>query len=385
MDHLATVFNGADCKRPARQACVRAQASDSPSVALTSATCRCSGFVDTPAPSETSGWEAFQGALRAQPQQNEARPDIQAMDTALSRLQADIQSIQRTTCLPPSRLTALMASSSGKHGAGHMQAVRCTVCHSLLLAAAFNDHLPRCRPCAPQPALPSNSSHPSSSGRQGSRPGNGRGRHAAKKGKGRGSKKPPPGPSRFAMEQAKPPPQQQPTPRPPPNLHHQLLAHPSQPHQQHQHEQPLPGEVPAAVLATGMLRPPHTVDLTFSIGVPGGEPPASQMPAVGMSTSQAAGRHSSQADAEQEAAPQAKRRRTAWTYEEHMCRNNPDVDAVHDPMLPPRFPQNVTGRRSRNRSANSHRCFFFLCVFCSATSTAINPFGAANQKYQKKA
>lgn len=327
-------------------------------------TCRCWGFVDTPAPSEPSGWEAFQGVLRAQPQQNEARCDIQAMDTALSRLQADIQSIQRTTCLPPSRLTALMASSSGKHGAGDMQAVRCTVCHSLLLAAAFNDHLPRCRPCAPQPALPSNSSHPSSSGRQGSRPGSGRGRHAAKKGKGRGSKKPPAGPSRFAMEQAKPPPQQQPTPGPPPDLHHQLLAHPSQPHQQphpHQHEQPPPGEVPAAVQATGMLRPAHTVDLAFSIRVPGGEPPARQMPAAGMSISHAAGRHSSQADAEQEAAPQAKRKRTAWTYEEHMCRNNPDLDAVHDPMLPPRFPQNVTGRRSRKRSASLHCCFFFLC------------------------
>ena len=73
-----------------------------------------------------------------------------------------------------------------------------------------------------------------------------------------------------------------------------------------------------------------------------------------MAASHAAQRHSGQADAEQEAAPQArqaKRRRSAWTYEEHLCRNNPDLDAVHDPMLPPRFPQNVTGKRSRNRSA----------------------------------
>lgn len=357
VDHLATVFNEADWKCTARQAWDHAQARQSfvvafPIVTLTSITCRCSGFVDNAAPSEPSGWEAFQEVLRGQPQQTQARSDIQAMDTALLRLQADIQSIEQTTCLPPSRLATLTASSSD--GAGHLQAVRCTVCHSLLLAAAFNDHLPRCRPCIPQPAVPSNSSHPSSSGRQGSRLGSGRGRLAAKKGKGRGSKKPPAGPSRFAIEQAKPPPQQQPTPRPPSDLHHQLLAHPSQQQQRrlHQH-QPMVHEAAAPVQVTDMFRPAHAVGLTCSSTVPGGEVPASQMQTAGQ-------RHSSQAEAKREAAPQArqaKRSRSAWTYEEHLCRNNPDLDAVHDPMLPPRFPQNVTGKRSRKRSVLSHHCF----------------------------
>ena len=265
------------------------------------------------------------------------------MDTALLRLQADIHSIEQTTCLPPTKLAALTASSSGNHG--HLQAVRCTVCHSLLLTAAFNDHLPRCRPCAPQSAVPSNSSHPSSSGRQASRPGSTRGRGASKKGKGRGSKKPPAGPSRFAMEQAKTPPQQQATARPPPHLQHHLPSHSSQQHQaqQHQHKQPplFEATVPVVGLASGSKVPP-------------GDMSASQVQAAGMSSSYAARQHSMAEEGEMGMEPQprrAKRSRTAWTYEEHLCRDNPDLDAVHDPMLPPRFPQNVTRLRCRNRSA----------------------------------
>ena len=324
----------------------------------TSATCRCSGFVDTAAPSEPTGWEAFQSVLTAEPQPAETGPDAQAKNSALSRLQADIHSIARTTCLPPSRLAALTASSSQQHGRGHLQAVRCTVCHSLLLAAAFDDHLPRCRPCAPQSAVPSNSSQPCSSGRQASRPGSARGRAAAKKGRGRGSKKPPAGPSRFAMEQAKTPPQRQTTPRPLSNLDHQLPAHPSQQHQsrQHQHLHPLLTEEAAYALPSAC----NSID-------PSGDISTSQKQPAGVVSPHA---DSSNAGAEQELASQArraKRSRTAWTYEEHLCRNNPDLDAVHDPMLPPRFPHSVTRIRCRNRSALTWFliCLSLLCHLCA--------------------
>ena len=308
--------------------------------------------MDTAASSEPTGWEAFQSVLRAKPQPAEAQPDAQAMDSALSRLQADIHSIEQTTCLPPSRLAAWTSSSSGQHGSGHLQAVRCTVCHSLLLAAAFDDHLPRCRPCAPQSAVPSNSSHPSSSGRQASRPGSARGRAAAKKGKGRGSKKPPAGPSRFAMEQAKTPPQRQTPPRPLADLDHQLPAHSSEQHQprQHQHHQPLLTEAAAAAVPLAC----SSIDLS-------GDMILSQKQPVGTSIPHAARRHSSDADVEQDMASQArgaKRSRTAWTYEEHLCRSNPDLDAVHDPMLPPRFPHSVTRMRCRNRSVSTGACSY---------------------------
>ena len=267
------------------------------------------------------------------------------MDSALSRLQADIHSIEQTTCLLPSKLAALTASVSDQRGSGHLQAVRCTVCHSLLLAAAFDDHLTRCRPCAPQSAVPSNSSHPSSSGRQASRPGSARGRPAAKKGKGRGSKKPPAGPSRFAMEQAKTPPQQQTLPKPLPDLDHQLRAHPSQQHQsrQHHHLHPLLTEAAASTLPLAS----SSIDLS-------GDMLVGQKQPAGMFSRHAGRRYSSDADAEQDMASQArraKRSRTAWTYEEHLCRNNPHLDAVHDPMLPPRFPHTVTRMRCRNRLA----------------------------------
>ena len=317
--------------------------------------------MDTAAPSEPTGWEAFQSVLRAEPQPAEAQPDAQAIDSALSRLQADIHSIERTTCLPSSRLAALTASTSDQHGSGHLQAVRCTVCHSLLLAAAFDDHLPRCRPCAPQSAVPINSSHPSSGGRQASRPGSARGRAAAKKGKGRGSKKPPAGPSRFAMEQAKTPPQRQTTPRPLPDIDHQLPTHSSQQHQphQHQHLQPLLTEAaaPALPLACNDIDP--FGDMTISLKQP-----------AGISSPQAARRYSSDAVAEQHMASQArtaKRKRTAWTYEEHLCRNNPDLDAVHDPMLPPRFPHSVTRMRCRNRSVD-------VCLYVSPSTSRYTLF-----------
>lgn len=300
--------------------------------------------METASSLEPSGWEAFQSVLREESRPTKAQSDAQAKDSALSRLQADIDSINQTTCLPPSRLAALTASSLDQHG--HLQAVRCTVCHSLLLTAAFNDHLPRCRPCAPPSAVPSNSSHPSSSGRLTSRPNSARGRAAAKKGKGRGrgSKKPPAGPSRFAMEQGKTPPQRQTTPRPPPtDLDRQLPAHPSQQHQpgQHQHHHPL-------TEATASALPSAHDSTEFS---PGGMSGSQRHPA-GMASPPAARQHSRDIDDEQDRVSQersVKRSRSAWTYAEHLRRSNPELDAVHDPMLPPRFPHNVTRMRCRNR------------------------------------
>lgn len=309
----------------------------------TSATCRCSGFVESASSSEPPGWEAFQSVLREESRPTKAQTDAQAKDSALSRLQADIDSIKQTTCLPPSRLAALTASSLDQQG--HLQAVRCTVCHSLLLTAAFNDHLPRCRPCAPPSAGPSNSSHPSSSGRLASRPNTARGRAAAKKGKGRGrgSKKPPAGPSRFAMEQGKPLPQRQTTPLPPADLDHQLPAHPSQHHQpgQHRHHHPLTEATTSAL--------PSAHDSTE---LPPGGVPGSQRHPAGMSSPPASRQHSRDIDAEQDRVSQErsmKRSRSAWTYAEHLRRSNPELDAVHDPMLPPRFPHNVTRMRCSSR------------------------------------
>ena len=290
--------------------------------------------------SEPSGWEAFQSVLREESRPTKAQCDAQAKDSALSRLQADIDNIKQTTCLPPSRLAALTASSSDQHG--HLQAVRCTVCHSLLLAAAFNDHLPRCRPCALPSAVPSTSSHPSSSGRLASRPNSARGRAAAKKGKGRGrgSKKPPAGPSRFAMEQGKTPPQRQTTPRPPPtDFDHQLPAQPSQQQQQHHH--PL-------TEATASALPSDHDSPEFPLGGMSG----SQRHPAGTSSPPAARQHSKDTDAAQDRVSQERsmtRSRSAWTYAEHLRRSNPELDAVHDPMLPPRFPHNVTRMRCRNR------------------------------------
>ena len=350
MDHLTTVFNEADWKSTARQVHKSTSACTPLSCAWLDppvAACRCAEFVDASTSTDPSGWEGFQTILKDRDKPNEALSEVQAMDTALARLQADIQGIEQTTCLPPSRLAAL-ASRSERDSSDQLETVRCTVCHSLLLNAAFNDHLPSCRPCAPKSALPSksNTSQPSSSGRQASRPGSARGRAAAKKSKGRGSKKPPAGPSRFAMEQAKPPPHRQPTPKTSSDSYHHSLAHPSQQHQlqqqqQHQH-----------AWLHSMLMP--QTDLSHSSGMLENDMPAEHLQPASMLSSEARKNPGGEEGGGLGIASwphRTKRSRTAWAYEEHLSRSNPEMDAVNDPMLPPRFPQSVTRIRCRSRSA----------------------------------
>ncbi len=271
-------------------------------------------------------------------------------------MQAHIQSIQQSTCLPPSRLAAL-ASTSGRDGSGRLETVRCSVCHSLLLTAAFNDHLPSCRPCAPPsmaPARPtkSSTSHPSSNSRAANKVTAAKG---GSKGKGKGptgSKKPPAGPSRFAIEQAKPPPQpliatkssddsdlQMPS---------NLLPHRLQP--------PAPFTY-APALSTS--HPAHHVHPSGAMQQPGmGE---TQMGDRQMGERQ---KNAVEGRPDDMAWPKGvKRSRTAWAYEDHMSRSNPDMDAVHDPSLPPRFPQSATMARTRSKRSAAAECLHVRQTF----------------------
>lgn len=234
------------------------------------------------------------------------------MSTALGRVHESIAVIQRTTCFPK--------PSSAPHTdkAGRLQAVRCSVCHSLLLAAAFNNHLPSCRPCS-HPVRPTkgNASQPALNGRAATTL-----HKSGLQGKGKknlqskGSKKPPAGPSRFAVEQTKHT-LQQPVRALQGDASVELLSRMS-------HAQP-----DSKPSTAGALTSPEVLHTQSSMRAAASDEPA-------------------------QAAGQCKRDmssgRLAWTYESHMSRSNPDVDAVHEPTLPPRFPQGVcrtTRRRSR--------------------------------------
>ena len=235
------------------------------------------------------------------------------MSTALTTVRESIAVIQRTTCFPSGK----PSSATHTDQAGRLQAVRCSVCHSLLLAAAFNKHLPSCRPCShPNGPTKGNASQPALNGRatstlhkSGSQ---GKGK---KKVPSKGSKKPPAGPSRFAVEQTK--------------------------HNLQQPAKALQGDASVELLSRMChAQPDSKQSTTGTVTGPevlhthsGMQTAASEQPA-------------------QEAAPckpDMTSRRLAWTYQLHMSRSNPDVDAVHEPTLPPRFPQAVC-RTSRRRS-----------------------------------
>ena len=250
------------------------------------------------------------------------------MDIAQTEMRTNIRSIQETTCLPPTRLAAL-ASTSCTDNAGSLELVRCTVCHSLLLTTAFDDHLPRCRPCDPQSVRPSRSSTPQP--RQGSKAGlNAKGAKGSKKGKGRGSSKPPAGPSRFAIEQAK-------------SASHQTaiasLVHSQPALQKPRHPMQYPSQAPP-MLQCDSAPTMHAKQAWPTSNV--------QQPAV-LDSHQGNGIVSTPAsDMAHAPQPQSVQRpRSAWTYDPGLSRSNPEVDAVHDPSLPPRFPKSVT--RSRRK------------------------------------
>lgn len=276
------------------------------------------------------------------------------MDIALTEMHANIRGIQASTCLPPSRLAAL-ASTSGTGSNSKLETVRCTVCHSLLLTAAFDDHLPNCRPCAPQPTAParaskSTTSQPSTTGRAASKAAAAKGAKAGKKTGTKGSKKPPAGPSRFAVEQAKLPLQPLPAARQSSDdSEFQLPPHPPSNHVQ----PPAPSvyaSMPSSSFPSQHIQPPEGMQL------------------------QQGGKHDRRHDAtdgkgtDMARSQRTKHSRLVWTYEEHMSRSNPEADAVHDPSLPPRFPLLAT--RPRTRRARSVSRLTSICLCC--TSHAAN-------------
>ncbi|DBB06515.1 hypothetical protein WJX77_008481 [Trebouxia sp. C0004] len=289
------------------------------------------------APADSSGWNHFQDLLSEDPDSAQGQAELQAMDMALTEMHANIKGIQASTCLPPSRLAAL-ASISGTGSTNRLETVRCTVCHSLLLNAAFDDHLPNCRPCAIQPTAParaskSTTSQPSTTGRAASKAAAAKGAKAGKKTGTKGSKKPPAGPSRFAAEQAKVP--LQPLPAARQSSDDSELQLPSHPPSHH-------AQAPA----------PHVYASMPSSSFPSQH---TQSP-EGMQLQQA-GNHDRRHDAtdgkgtESSGSQRAKRSRLVWTYEEHMSRSNQEADAVHDLSLPPRFP--LVATRPRTRTARS--------------------------------
>ena len=302
------------------------------------------------APADSSGWNHFQDFLTEDPDSAQGQAEIQAMDIDLTEMQANIKGIQASTCLPPSRLAAL-ASTSGTGRNNKLETVRCTVCHSLLLTAAFDDHLPNCRPCAPQPTAParaskSTTSQPSTTGRAASKAAAAKGAKAGKKMGTKGSKKPPAGPSRFAAEQAKLPLQPLPAARQSSEDSECQLP----PHPLSNHSQPPAPSVYASIASSSSFPSQHI------------------QPQEGMQLQQAGNqdrRHEATdgKDTDMARSQRAKRSRLVWTYEEHMSRSNPEADAVHDPSLPPRFP--LVATRPRTRRARSLSNLTSICLHCT--------------------
>ncbi|KAL0055469.1 hypothetical protein WJX82_000809 [Trebouxia sp. C0006] len=80
VDHLTSVFKDTDWSSAAR----------------------CLDVVHD-APADSSGWNHFQDFLTEDPDSAQGQAEIQAMDIALTEMQANIKGIQASTCLPPSR------------------------------------------------------------------------------------------------------------------------------------------------------------------------------------------------------------------------------------------------------------------------------------------
>lgn len=304
VDHLASVFKHDDWTSAAK----------------------CSQWSAEPEAAESSGWSTFQSLLRQETQPSKSQAELRAMDIAHTEMHTNIRSIQETTCLPSTRLAALASTLCTDNG-GSLELARCTVCHSLLLTTAFDDHLPRCRPCDPTSVRP-RSSTPQP--RQGSKAGlNAKGAKGSKKGKGRGSSKPPAGPSRFAIEQAK-------------SAYQTAFAstvHRQPALQKPQHPMQYPSQAPPLLQCDSVpIMQAKQAWPTSNV----------QQPAV-LDSHQGNGTVSTSAgDMAHAPQPQSMQRpRSAWTYDPGLSRSNPDVDAVHDPSLPPRFPKNVT--RSRRK------------------------------------
>ena len=247
---------------------------------------------------ESASWLQFQGLLKKGSTHTNA--ECQSVNTALSHLQAIFASIHSTTCFPSRRLGTLASLTDA---AGSLDAVRCTVCHSLLLRQAFIDHIASCRAVAAPAgqtliekisrALVQVAAHAKAIGQS----------KAGKKQHSKGSRKPPIGPSRFATEQAN---HLLPQPAHQAQSSWQWLARPAATQQ---------GGATSNSDAAALASRPHAQ-------VPGD--PARQYPASGVSG-----------------------RRLAWAYVSHISRSNPAKDAVHDPALPPRFPQSVCRKQQR--------------------------------------
>lgn len=224
----------------------------------------------------------------------------QTSNAALPHLQAIFARIHSTTCFSSRRLGTLASLTDV---AGNLDAVHCTVCHSLLLADAFNDHLPSCRPAAAPTGQTGKAKISTSHGQAAAHDNSISHSKAGKKQHGKGSRKPPIGPSRFAAEQAK-----------------HLLQEPA-------HQAQISWQWfgrPAATHQGTVISNSDAAALDSSLHAHVPRDPARQHPASGVS-----------------------RKRRAWAYASHLSRSSPDMDAVHDPALPPRFPQSVCRKQQR--------------------------------------
>lgn len=306
--------------------------------------CRCSKFSATAQLSKQppAGWLHFQELLQQGTKLATAPSHQQDLNSALGRMQENLVSIQQTTCIPLAE-SSKVSLVSGLNTADSLQMLRCSVCHSLLLSAAFNKHLPSCRPCSvPNKTSKSKLTQPSngraaSAGHKASSQGKGK-----KKAQSKGSKKPPAGPSRFAMEQTKAGMQQAVT-------------------------RSLQGDASVEVRGNvSHAQPGMMPSSTEPLLAPRGQSevhPASELEGAVKECSQS-----------QTEAPGT---RLAWTYEPCMSRSNPDLDAVNDPDLPPRFPHSVCRvARRRSRYACTDSAVLKACLLSFQTTPYLQSIDA---------
>lgn len=287
---------------------------------LHSVCCRCTNYAANsqltkqPPP----GWLHFQELMQQSTKATPVALEQKDMSKALASMQEHLATIQQTTCLPDAGDSKL-SSVSGFGKADKLQLVRCSVCHSLLLSAAFNGHLPNCQPSQVPANVKSsniaqsaaNDKAASASHKAGSQG------KVKKKMQGRGSKKPPAGPSRFAVEQVK-----------------------------QEMQQPLPRCFQANACMDVLSRDSHAQLASVPSNLGSSIKPESQAHSGLHSTVGA----EAPAGYPRQITPEAASRRLAWTYCRNLSRSNPDLDVINDPAMPPRFPYSacqLARRRSR--------------------------------------
>lgn len=282
--------------------------------------CRCTNYAASSQLSKQPppGWLHFQELMQQSTKAIPVALEQQDMSKALASMQEHLATIQQTTCLPDAGNSKL-SSVSGFGQADKLQLVCCSVCHSLLLSAAFNKHLPNCRPSqVPANVSSSNVAQSAANGKAASALHKAGAQGKGKKNKqGKISKKPPAGPSRFAVEQV-----------------------------QQEMKQPLPRGLQANVCMDLLSRESHAQLASV---------PSYLAPSIKPESQAHLGLHSAvgaeaPAGYSRQGTPEAASRRLAWTYHCDLSRSNLDLDVINDPTMPPRFPYSackLARRRSR--------------------------------------